>query len=251
MRSLPLKASLICFGADIDAIIVPSRIGTRAWYKDRALLYQVDNEGRSVPIQTGIGAPLYEIEDATQQLVSFAYVREETLNNVQGVTLLVAKNTTENERGLIHLTDDELNAYISNFWNRIRLFGVRLSVQSPVADAVGISELHIVYEATILAADGTLLRDPSISPIRQAIIDYFSSIDEDNGFTMINFLCAIQAAEGFRSFRTHGSGRFDVDIALGAISNILGNDVRDPIFPSAGYYTISPETLTNIDYELP
>ena len=249
---ITLESIFDAFREDVNGILVPSRIGTRAWYKDRALLYQTAPH----VIRGGVGDPIYEVIDDEARLVTFAYVIEETINNERQVSLRVAKDTTENERGLINLTDEELGAYTSNYWNIIRLFGINLSVQSPEPGEFEISELHIMRDVNVLHHDGTLLRDPSISPIRQAVIDYVSSIDEDNGFVMIDFLCAIRDAEGFQAFVPHRdpdtgdlTGRLNISIRLtGVAGAILANNIAPPEFPSAGYYTISESTLSNINY---
>ena len=248
---ITIESIFDAFREDVSSILIPSRIGTRAWYKDRALLYQTAPH----TITGGVGDPIYEVIDDEARLVTFAYVIEETVNNLTQVSLRVAKDTTENERGLINLTDEELGAYTSNYWDRIRLFGINLSVQSPEPGEFVISEMHIMRDVNVLHHDGTLLRDPSISPIRQAVIDYISSIDEDNGFVMIDFLCAIRDAEGFQAFVPHTdtngnlTGRLNIAISLtGVPQPILANDISPPEFPSAGYYTISESTLSNINY---
>ena len=253
---ITIESIFDAFRSDVQAILIPSRIGTRAWYKDRALLYQAGNHR----IAGGVGDPIYEVIDEEARLVTFAYVIEETVNNLTQVSLRVAKDTTENERGLINLTDEELGAYTSNYWDLIRLFGINLSVQSPVPEVFAISELSIHYNTSILSSDGSLLQDPNVFPIRNAIVNYISSLDEDNGFTMIDYMCAIRDAEGFLAFARRVPGGGDTgDVIVAVTLGVFGTQsgevlnslsiVRTPIFPHAGYYIIEETNLIdNITY---
>ena len=256
---ITLESIFDAFREDVNGILVPSRIGTRAWYKDRALLYQTAPH----VIRGGVGDPIYEVIDDEARLVTFAYVIEETINNERQVSLRVAKDTTENERGLINLTDEELGAYTSNYWNIIRLFGINLSVQSPVPDGIAIGELHIHYDESILSDTGALLRDPTVFPVRDAVVNYIKTLNEDKGFTIIDFLCAVRDAEGFTAFAprttTGGAdGNIEVVVTLGRAQALGGNipltsasTAEPPHFPFAGYYTIESGTLDIIEYNNP
>lgn len=95
------------------------------------------------------------------------------------------------------LSTDELNGLIG-YWNQKKFAGTLLSVTSDPADKLRIG-YRIIYDATILTADGKLIIDDTIKPVEVAINEYLIAfgLDNFNGtFQLMKMTDAVQAASG-------------------------------------------------------
>lgn len=171
------------FKNEIDEIVAGAISGTPRWYQEQCFLYQHGDDLTYEDEQF-----IYNPVDLTKQIIKRASVTE----NLGIVFIKVAK--LDSEELPTKLSADELNGFTS-YINQIKFAGTRASVISLYADDVEV-DLDIYYDPTVINGDGTLISDPTVYPVNEAVNDFLTAIPYDGKLYKSKLIDAIQAAEG-------------------------------------------------------
>jgi hypothetical protein len=171
------------FKADVDEKLLTPAHNAR-WYQQQALKYQHGDELVWLDSLQAFG--YLEVNDDKKIIAHAAAVE-------QSGRLLV-KVVKEVSSDLQPLSNDESAGFLA-YINRIKDAGVRISVRSWLPDNLALEYL-IKYDPLIMSESGSLLADPAIRPVDEAINSYISNLDFNGRFSIIKLEDAIQAAFG-------------------------------------------------------
>jgi hypothetical protein len=170
------------FKSEVDAIVADAIPGTARWLRNQALLFQygdsltwIDNKYQ------------YAVIDATKQIIKFSAVIETGGQIRLKVAKLVGGVPTK-------LNSTELAAF-QVYINQIKFAGTNVLIISYDPDLLKIT-YSVKYDPLVLAADGSLISDPSIFPVENALNAYISGIEWAGIFNFTKSTDAIQAASG-------------------------------------------------------
>lgn len=171
------------FRKELDTIDGSKEPGTLKWYRARALEYQHGDELQWQGSKAG-----YQTDDPAKRIVQFAAAVEQNGE----VVLKIAKAA----KGV--LTEDELDGF-RTYMNKLKFAGTVVDVRSKLADELYLN-YNIYYDATILNSDGSLIGQPDVYPVEDAIHAYLESLDFKGDLYTAKLEDAIQAAAGVVDF---------------------------------------------------
>ncbi|WP_107039977.1 hypothetical protein [Brumimicrobium mesophilum] len=160
------------------------RTGNTAWYASQALKYQ---HGDTLVWNTTTEVYEYAVENTTLQIVRYA----KAVDLGAYVLMKVAK---EGVNGPEKLSVPELDAFKA-YMNEVKFAGVELVIVSRDADDLKVY-YNVFYNPLVMNADGSLLSDPSIFPVEDAIVLYAKNLDFDAMFNITQLTDRIQLADG-------------------------------------------------------
>jgi hypothetical protein len=170
------------FKAEVDTIVADAIPGTARWLRNQALLFQygdslswIDNKYQ------------YAVIDTTKQIIKFSAVIETGGQIRLKVAKLVGGVPTK-------LNSTELAAF-QVYINQIKFAGTNVLIISYDPDLLKIT-YSVKYDPLVLAPDGSLISDPSIFPVENALNAYISGIEWAGIFNFTKATDAIQAASG-------------------------------------------------------
>jgi len=129
----------------------------------------------------------YETDEPQARIIKYAAASEQN-----GKVLLKVAKEVSGQKTPLTLQEKDIFA---QFWNRWRDAGVKIEIISQAPDVVKV-HLTIVRDRLVLASDNTLLRDPSVNVIDQAIDTFSQSLEFDGILRLSALVDALQAAEG-------------------------------------------------------
>ena len=177
------------FKVDTQGVADRSNTGTAKWYEHESLTFQYTDD--LIWNEDTYKHEYLEVDDPAAK-------EKRIISNVAiiysggEVRIKTAKKNTDGD--LEPLTSDELKAFDS-YWKVKKIAGTTLSVISLPADKLKL-QMNIIYNPLVLAADGTSLVNPSISPVEEAIKEHISSLDFDGRLWVDRLEDSIQKAEG-------------------------------------------------------
>jgi hypothetical protein len=196
--------------------------GTSIWYHEQSLLFQFGD------VLTWNGLQyVYDPITPANRIVSLASV----VNQGFQVRIKAAKLVA----GLAApLSVAELSAF-QGYWDAKRFAGSALLITSTAGDDLK-TDYFIKYDALILAPDGSLLSNPSIFPVEDAIESYIQNLSFDGVLSLMQMTDAIQAVSGV------------IDVTLNEAQAKFGllpyTSINKEYLPDAGYLVLDkPSSL--------
>lgn len=175
------------FKTDVDAKISTAVFATIPWYHQVCLEYQHgDDMVFDETTQQFAYAEIYE----SRRVVKFAACRDIG----GGVYVLVAGESPEGRPEA--LSNDVLTAFEAYLRKR-KPAGVLLEVHSYDPDDIRLA-LKVQYDPMLLSSDGSLISDPSVKPVEDAVNGYLAGIVYGGVFNKTRLVDAVQAAEGVK-----------------------------------------------------
>ncbi|TNE31827.1 MAG: hypothetical protein EP346_00045 [Bacteroidetes bacterium] len=218
------------FKKEVEEIVSAGTSQNLQWYRARALEFQY---GHALELDTKEEKFIYLNKDPNSLIVKNAATDEDS-DNIS-IIMKVAKDGEP-------LSAVEMDAFKAYMF-KIKDAGMRVVYVSSEADRFKI-ELDVIYDPTVLQADGSLILNPNVKPVELAINDYLTKLPF-NGALIINKLVdELQQAEGVidpdlnevsaasdqgvysvvgRSY-TPESGYFKFDLDNSVINYIASND---------------------------
>lgn len=161
------------------------RTGNTAWYASKSLEYQ---HGDALVWDDDTGVYSYASVDADLQIVKYA----RAVDLGAYVLMKVAKDGVDGPEKLDDTTElTPFRAYI----NRLKFAGVDVVVVSRDADDLKVY-YNIFYDPLVLNSDGSMLSNPSVFPIEDAIVNYARNLDFDAMFGVTELTDQIQLVPG-------------------------------------------------------
>jgi hypothetical protein len=182
-----LESLLDSHKKEVQDYITSSRLHTKQWYSNLAKSYL---HGFAFNTESGewetTGKSQEEIK--TAQIVKFALCQ----NNGAGSLLIrVAK---QQEDTYINLSPDEKNALLS-YLNMVKDAGISLSINDADKESLTL-KVRIYYNPTILNSKGERVDQTASTPVKDAINNYLSSLDNGGNMILNDLLDAIRSVEG-------------------------------------------------------
>jgi hypothetical protein len=168
--------------AELLAIAASSHIGTLRWYVEKAKQFQY---GYDLVIVNNV--PGYEVIDPSARIIARAAARE----NGTIVLLKVAKLVSG---VLLPLSEDEELAFLA-YMDDMKMAGTTLNVVSLPADLFRITAT-VYYDPLVMLGDGTLILEPSVKPVEEAVDGYLANVPFDGRYRRSHIHDAMQAATG-------------------------------------------------------
>ena len=180
-----LEAIFDVFRREIDTKIADSVVASIPWYHKICLEYQ---HGDNLVLNEATSEYVYELIDDSKKLVKFAACRDRG----GGVYILVAKEGADGYPEA--LSNDVLTAF-REYVNRRKPAGVITDVYSYNPDDITLS-IRVQYNPILLNSDGSLITDPSVFPVEDAVNNYLASILYGGTFNRNKLIDAVQSVEG-------------------------------------------------------
>ena len=180
-----LEAIFDAFRREIDTKIADSVVASIPWYHKICLEYQ---HGDNLVLNEATSEYVYELIDDSKKLVKFAACRDRG----GGVYILVAKEGADGHPEA--LSNDVLTAF-REYVNRRKPAGVITDVYSYNPDDITLS-IRVQYDPILLNSDGSLITDPSVFPVEDAVNNYLASILYGGTFNRNKLIDAVQSVEG-------------------------------------------------------
>lgn len=190
--------------------------GTTIWYHEQSLLFQFGD------VLTWNGLQfVYDPITPANRIVSLASVVDQGFQN----RIKAAKLSG----GLpVALSVAELSAF-QGYWNQKRFAGTAMLITSNDGDDLK-TDYFIKYDALILAPDGSLLSNPAIFPVEDAIESYIQDLPFDGVLSLMKLTDSIQGASGV------------LDVTLNAANSKFGLQpyslINKEYLPDAGYLVL-------------
>lgn len=182
-----LEAIFDAFRREIDKKIADSVVASIPWYHKICLEYQ---HGDNLVLNESTSEYVYELIDDSKKLIKFAACRDKG----GGVYILVAKMGADGYPEA--LSNDVLTAF-REYISRRKPAGVITDVYSYNPDDITLS-IRVQYNPILLNSDGSLISDPSIFPVEDAVNNYLASILYGGTFNRNKLIDAVQSAEGVK-----------------------------------------------------
>ena len=182
-----LEAIFDAFRREIDTKIADSVVASIPWYHKICLEYQ---HGDNLVLNESTSEYVYELIDDSKKLIKFAACRDKG----GGVYILVAKMGADGYPEA--LSNDVLTAF-REYISRRKPAGVITDVYSYNPDDITLS-IRVQYNPILLNSDGSLISDPSIFPVEDAVNNYLASILYGGTFNRNKLIDAVQSAEGVK-----------------------------------------------------
>lgn len=237
-----LESLMDIFQAEVEETILANQFGQLRWYQTVSLAFQLGDQ----LVWNGQYWE-YELLDADKQIVTQAAA---TVTGSQ-ITLKVAKGTLP---AIVPLSTAELTSFIyymkgSNSPNAndgIAPAGTLLEIISSESDDLKFA-MDVFYDPLVLASDGSLLSNPAVFPVEDAINDFINTLPFDSVFKVIGLVDAIQAVEGI-----------DNVVTLACDAKSAGASVYTDILPVqgqkyttfSGYLRMDPAHPLDGDYDV-
>jgi hypothetical protein len=212
---------------DVDSRAQEIPPGTIFWYAAETLKYQ---NGDSLIIGDN-GIPQYAVIDESKQIITSAAAIEQS----GGILVKCAKEVG----GVTQkLSAGELSG-VQQYWLEKRVAGAPLSIVSTDPDLIR-SFLRVQVDGQRIGSDGQSLSSPGTYPVEEAILAYYSQLNFNGIFSVMDLIDSIQAVEG-----TGNVSAQTVEAKADASStwvNITDQDDKTYI-AVAGYLTEDPANL--------
>lgn len=219
------------FRAEVEQLAAGSHIGTLRWYVEKARAYQ---HGHELVIVNNV--PGYAEADPGSRIVARAAGKEEG-----GFVLL--KLAKESSGDLVPLSAPELDAF-RDYIDEIKMAGALVNVMSANADLLRVYAV-VYYDPLVMAANGSLILEPTVFPVEDAVNTYLASLPFDGRVVLNELVDAMQAAVGVTN-----PWLTSAQMKVGLFPYI---PIMVHVFTSAGYAKIDPayplsSTLTYVPH---
>lgn len=213
------------FKGEVQQLIEVSRFGTLPWYQEKALEFQYGDDLTYKDYRYQ-----YDPIDETKRIIK----RSAATVSAGQISLKVAKLDSGSP---VKLSTDEMTAFQA-YILQIKPPGEKLVMISLDPDLMKLY-MEVIYDPQVLKSDGSLISDPGVKPVEDAINNYLATIVWDGKFNIRKWVDAVQAAEGVIDPRPGDAyGK-----ANGAVEFIL---IEDDYYSTAGHMIIDPANPLSI-----
>ncbi|MEO8589491.1 MAG: hypothetical protein ABI432_08995 [Flavobacteriales bacterium] len=207
--------------AEIEVLAAGSHIGTLRWYVEKAKVFQygyfLENIGN---------VPGYSVIDIPSRIIARAAGKE-----AGGYVLLKVAKLSGTD--LVGLGPTELLAF-AEYIDEIKMAGTIVNIITDVGDMLKIPAT-VYYNPLMMAPDGSLILQPTVFPVEDAINAFLANIPFNGVLTLTALVDAMQAAQGV------------TNPVLGTVLAKYGLFSYQPIVveytANAGHYQIDPANL--------
>lgn len=183
------------FRKEVDDKIATAIVATVPWYHKICLEYQ---HGDALELNLATNMYEYAEVDETKRKVKYAAVRDFG----GGIYILVAGAGADGYPEA--LSNDVLSAF-KEYLNRRKPAGIIADISSYDPDSIAMS-MTVQYNPMVLNADGSLISDPDVFPVENAVNAYLAGITYGGTFNKTKLIDAVQTADGV------------IDLMLGKVS---------------------------------
>ena len=170
------------FKAEVDRIAAGSHIGTLRWYVEKAKAFQY---GYDLVIVDNV--PAYATDEPASRIVARAAGKDSG-------SIVLIKVAKLSGTDLVPLSTPELDAF-NAYIDEVKMAGTVVNVVSALPDLLKVA-MTVYYDPLVIAADGTLILDPAVRPVDDAIKGYLANLPF-NGKVVLNALVdAVQVVPG-------------------------------------------------------
>lgn len=153
--------------------------GTPIWWRDEALKFQLGDDlvfnGKQF---------VYQVLDPSKQIIAQAAVVEVG----RQIRIKVVKENN------VPLDSGELAAFVA-YINEIAFAGTNPVGISQIPDLLKVF-YKIIYDPLVLSADGSLISDPAVFPVEDAINSFLTKLEFNGALVLTKMTDAVQQAEG-------------------------------------------------------
>jgi hypothetical protein len=211
------------FLTDVKNAEAKAYAGTATWYRDKALEFQIGDTISDEP------PFVYDPVDADNQIIK----RAAAVDTGGTVSIKVAKL---DGAGLpIPLSGVEFDAFKS-YIGKIKFAGITAAMTTASADILNIIG-NVYVDPAIIASDGSLVSDPSIFPVLDAVTAYSKNLPFDGVVWKSAVIDAIQSVPGVEY---PGDIIVQAGPAAGSPATFLENYA-----PVSGYFVLSGSVAIN------
>ncbi len=179
-----LESMFDAFRTDVERRISDAVVASIPWYHKICLEFQYGDE---LVYDDKTCEYRYAETDESKRVIKYASVRD----NVSGVDVLVSADDNGTPKAL---SEDVLTVF-KKYLNARKPAGVLADIHSYEPDHLRMS-LKVQYDPMILNADGSLISNPQVYPIEQAVKAYVSGIVYGGVFNKTKLVDAVQSATG-------------------------------------------------------
>ncbi len=207
---------------EIAEIFATKQVHTLGWYASETLQYR-----RGVEMLWDGNRYRWPPDDITPRLVTFATATESG-NNV------IIKTAKGPAGSLVALAENE-RAALALWWSKWKDAGVVVEVVSKAADQLKVN-MTIVRDRLILNSDNTLIIDPGVNVIEDAVAAFVMSLQFDGVLRLSRFTDFLQAARGVVDVQ--------IDAAWHKPADGIYEVVDMGVIPDSGYFEIDYDAST-------
>lgn len=182
------------FRKEVDDKIATAIVATVPWYHKICLEYQ---HGDALELNLTTSMYEYAEVDETKRKVRYAAVRDFG----GGIYILVAGAGAD---GYPEALSDDVLMPFKEYLNRRKPAGVIAEINSYGPDTIAMS-MEVQYDPMVLTEEGSLISDPDVFPVEDAINAYLADITYGGTFNKTKLTSAVLAVDGV------------LDVALGRV----------------------------------
>lgn len=180
------------FKQDVDKKIATAVLSTVPWYHKIALQYQ---HGDPLVLDSDTMQYGYETVSPDKQVVKFAACRDKG-----GYVYILAAGADADGRP--ERLPDSILMPFKQYMNDLKPAGVPIDVYSSDPDSIRIS-MSVQYDSLVMNEDGSLIEDPSVFPVEEAVTNYLYGIEYGGVFNKTKLVDAVQNAVGVQDIALH------------------------------------------------
>lgn len=173
---------------EVTAIANSNKYGTLPWWVTELKKFQ---NGYSLTFVDNF--PSY-LDTTSAGALAAQIVKRAAAVNLGGGNVLL-KVATDSAAIVTELPS--IQAYV----NMLKPAGPTVQVISLNADKLRLTTAQVTYDALVIAADGSLISEPSTFPVEDAINAYLAAIPFNGVFSINAMVDAVQAVEGVEDFQ--------------------------------------------------
>ena len=180
-----LESLFDIFRQDVDKKIATAVLSTVPWYHKIALQYQ---HGDPLVLDDNTMQYGYETISPDKQVVKYAACRDKG-----GYVYILAAGADANGRPE-RLPDSILTPF-KQYMNDLKPAGVPIDIYSSDPDSIRIY-MNVQYDPLVMNEDGSLIEEPSVYPVEEAITQYLYGIEYGGVFNKTKLVDAVQNTAG-------------------------------------------------------
>ncbi|MBE6234746.1 MAG: hypothetical protein E7112_00755 [Bacteroidales bacterium] len=180
-----LESIFDIFRKEVDGKVATAVVGTIPWYHRICLEYQ---HGDALVLNEATCMYEYPKVDESKRIIRYAACRDFG----GGIYILVAGADAEGHPAA--LSNDVLTAF-TEYVGRRKPAGIIADIYTSDPDDITIS-MTVQYDPMLMNADGSLIADPAVHPVKEAVNAYLAGIAYGGTFNKTRLTDAVQAAEG-------------------------------------------------------
>lgn len=173
------------FKTEVDSKVATAVLASIPWYHQICLEYQ---QGDELIFDETTQQFRYPSVDESKRVVKYAACRDRG----GGVLILVSG---EGEDGIPAALSDDILVPFKSYINSRKPAGIPAEIRSYNPDQIQIG-MTVQYDPMLMNADGTLVADPSVFPVEEAVSRYLQGIVYGGIFNKTKLVDAIQETQG-------------------------------------------------------